>query len=144
MPLIRVTLNPSYRLLNAGKPDTEKCVTRRVIRTDFGRRLPQLFVDNSAQFGLDAGTTKEGVEVRFSEYGRHDINVPDLGVRIEFSEVHTYGRRREIAAAIYTELTKLLAHEDVCGEVPPIFALDVSWGPMHGFLTTRCGNVLSW
>jgi hypothetical protein len=135
MPLIDVTLRPEFFFEELRFKDKPSRRTRQVVRELFGPKLPQLFVENATSFGMDPETPLSGVQVQFHDFDIDDINVPDVWVKVQFSEnPPERDERADIIEAVYESLIGVF---DSLEMMPPDnFMMDVFWGPTHG-----CGRV---
>ena len=90
------------------------------------------------RFGMDAATPEGGVQVQFHDYGEDDINVADLWIKVQFSELPPHEQARfDIRDAVFRAIVDAFHGLRAHGvELPKNFILDVFWGPTNG-----CGSV---
>ena len=139
MPLIDVTRRPSYAFPESvgyiGAAEWARQATADFIQQVFAPALPKLFAENSADFGMDPDTPEDGVQVQLHEYGEHDVNVADIWIKVQFSEVYpSCYRAQEIRDSVNRAIVELFHSHDLMA--PDNYILDVFWGPSHG-----CGSV---
>ena len=139
MPLIDVTRRPSYTFpefvdgLGSAKLGQE--ATKDFIQDEFAPSLPKIFAQNCTDFGMDHDTPEDGVQVQLHEYGVCDVNVADIWIKVQFSEVYpSCYRAQEIRDSVNRAIVELFHSHDLM--VPDNYILDVFWGPSHG-----CGSV---
>jgi hypothetical protein len=128
MPLVTITTARAYTLED-GTPYT--------IARKLGLVLPQMFYTHQVALHLDPDTPMEGTQVRFDQFGPHDVNTPDLGVLIFFTETLEDYRQREVCEAVKSLIMGWL---DDQGGGPPDVAVDIFWTPGHSFM--RMGNTV--
>lgn len=75
------------------------------------------------------------MQVQFHDFGEDDINVPDVWIKVQFSEEqHDQTAQMMIRTAVRETLEDLFNEYEV--SVPANFAVDLLWVTTHGF-----GNV---
>lgn len=134
MPLIDVTLRPGYVFSDTDGRNFGPQSTRQFIRKTFGPELPGLFVRNSARFNLEPGTPEVGIQVQFHDYDADDLNVPDIWIKVQFSEERPKKSGLDIRDAVFGAIVGVFHNRGL--RVPDNFVLDVFWGPTNG-----CGSV---
>lgn len=129
MPLITIKTNPDAWLVEPERRGRVEHL-RRTMEQDLGPALPSLFMQHKEALGLDDTTTVKAVQVEHGTFGHYDVNVPDLGIFIQFTEVienaHALDRIRSRLVDI------LVTWFDGAGFAMPTCALDIKWGPMRG------------
>jgi hypothetical protein len=111
----------------------------------FGESLPDLIAKDGDKLGLDPGTPADAVQVNYELFHPRAINAPDgIWMKIEFTEVVESGTKR---MNIRDELRRRIEgwFSDHLEELellwPPDFALDIFWGPGHGYFNFGNGTV---
>jgi hypothetical protein len=133
MPLIDVTCKSGYKLIwadGSSGPDASE-----ILGADFGPALPALFIENKNLLGLDASTLESGVQVQQHVFGQHDVNVPEVWIKVQFSENAPSKRKRVLIRDKVIDLVVTWFHEND-HRMPDNLVLDVLWGPTSG-----CGFV---
>jgi hypothetical protein len=123
MPI--VTITTSNRLTGeTGRPTT-------TWPFELGEALPEMFHEHRRALHLHPGTPIDATQVDFDEFHVKSINTPDIWILIQFTEVLSDRKmceaRDEIKWLIMMWLERL-------GPVPPNLAVDIFWGPSHGFM----------
>jgi hypothetical protein len=142
MPLVDVYARPGFRLVQRyGRhvgilPPVE---TRMIIRQGFGRAIPSLLVGNCDKIGLDQGTTATAVQVMKHEFEPDDDNIPDIWVKVQFTEPCPEVWQ-PIRDAVYQLLCEWFTER---GYDVPNFVVDIFWGPGHGRGTVS-GEEIEW
>lgn len=137
MPLIDVTTRPDWALELSDafdiKYDPEE--TRELIRYGLCPQLPRILVSKREKLGMDLDTPENGVQIQFHDFGPDDINVPQLWIKVQFSEdAPERCARTSVRDELFKIVTDLFHLQGM--KMPDEFMLDVFWGPTHG-----CGMV---
>lgn len=148
MTLIKVTLRQGFAFPEDPEPETGSTEFKSKMTRDFVRKvlvplLPGVFAQNCANFGMDHGTPEGSVRVQYREDGFYDVNVADLLVKVEFSEVYP-GRESalDIRESVKTAIMNVFHRHSLM--VPDNnYVLELSWGPSHGFGTVN-GTHIEW
>lgn len=124
MPLIDITAKPEYISSHPGN--------REMIKLNLVNALPKLLVDHAKELGLDPATPVQGVQVMSHDFGGYDANIPDLWVKIQFTEGSpVLEDRKRIREVLYTIILFWL-DSHLHGIEPDDFALELSWSPTNG------------
>jgi hypothetical protein len=142
MLLIEVWANPGYTFPEYRMNECPREDTRYLIRKVLGPDIHGLFVSNTARFGMDAGTLKDGVSVNFFYYDEDDINPAQIRIRVLFNGYRPKRTEREVI--------RDAVHEDIVGafhalglEAPSNLMMSVSWRPTSGRGTIN-GTSIKW
>lgn len=122
MPLVTITTARAYTL----EDGTPYAIARKL-----GKALPWMFYTHQRALHLDPDTPLEATQVTFDQFGRHDVNTPDLWVLIQFTEVLENHLMMEVRDTIKSLILDLL---DGQGGGPPDISVDIFWTPGHGFM----------
>lgn len=128
MPLITITTTAEYQPANQPQYDTPKMA----ITASLGEHFPKMVVDNCERLGLHPDDTPlEGVQVDYKLYHPRVVNGADIWVVVQFAERPA---DNDWPLEIADDLRGLILDwfDDNGHEIPNI-ALDVFWGPDHGF-----------
>lgn len=132
MPLIDVTVRPGYSFPELSNRQQQPAATRDFVRTVLGPMLPGLFIEYREALGLDDTMPLEAVQVQFHDFGEDDINIPDIWIKIQFSEEQLdQSTRMIVRSAVRDMLDDLFTEYGV--SVPANFAVDLLWASTHGF-----------
>jgi hypothetical protein len=106
---------------------------KQAVTASLGESLPGLIVANVARLHLDPEETPEdGVQVDYKMYHPRVVNGVDIWILIQFAEyVFDDATRLSIRDALIEVVTGWFDAHNV---VMPDVALDILWGPDHGFL----------
>lgn len=145
MPLITITCHRDW--YPADNPVADTPYQRSTMQ--FAEELPGLFSDNAKELGMD-DCPHSGVQVNFELFHRQALNAPlGIWVKVEMTEVPERNinvrdvngvgfiipvrdevAETEITGKLMELMVPLLA--EISGE--PQYAVDVFWGPGHGWL----------
>jgi hypothetical protein len=132
MPFIDIYVAPNVMIGKLERP-SETASLRVVARKFFGPSLPQLIVDKAKELALDDNTPADAVQVKHWDHGVDDINITDLSIIVQFSEVLDLTEKREYVRDRLVDITVSWFHDNDY-KMPDEFSLDIKWGPMHGVL----------
>lgn len=142
MPLIDITIKPGVQLKERNGSPFSLGTSRPFLHRVIGPELPGLFVRHRTTFGMDNDTPKDAVQVMFHNFTEHDINVPDVWMKVQFTEEQTDERSRHfIRDAVFKAIVELFHRRGA--NMPDNFVLDVFWGPTHGCGTVN-GSYIEW
>jgi len=106
------------------------------------KRLPRDIAERGEQLGLDDDTPAEGVTVLLHRLHWHSVNVPDVWFVVQLSEMPPpFLERRE---SVREELEKLLEGYFELIEPDTKRALDIFWGPSHGYIIGMTTTPIRW
>ncbi len=127
MPLIDITCKPkSY------PPATSDGTKAQQFTEQFGLSLPALFVNHCELLGLNEGTPEAAVQVDYHRFHAKAVNAPDMWVLVRFSEPYPGNKK---ARRVRNRLDDLIRDwYDHNSQPLPDIAVDLMWGPTHGFL----------
>ena len=141
MPLITITSHPGWYPTDFVEHDSPK----QCSMMDFASELPGLFSKNAGDLGMDP-CPPDGVQVNFELFHSRAINAPrGVWIKIEMAEVlerivrlpngtpvHTRDEATE--AQVTAKLKELLRPLLDMLDGQPQIAVDIFWGPDHGWL----------
>lgn len=123
MPLIDITTNRDYTESEAG--------IHEIIKRQLAKVLPELLVINAKELGLEPSIHPAGIQVMNHNFGMHDVNVPDVWVKVQFgAEPPTPRERQRIRDALYTIVLDWFARQRHVA--PDDFVLELFWVPTSG------------
>ncbi len=127
MPLVDITCKPrTYPSPTAPGSKTQQ------LTEAFGEGLPALFVSHCELLGLSEGTPEAAVQVDYHRFHAKAVNAPDMWVLVRFSEPYPGNKK---ARRVRNRLDELIRDwYDHNGQPLPGIAVDLMWGPTHGFL----------
>jgi len=122
---------------------------------EMAEALPLLLTRDGHELLLDEGTPPDAVQVDFQQFDELSINIPDLWILILFTEdaaTHTAQQLEEVRDHIVKRITGWMRNRRVGRfaighkfDNEPVIALDIFWGPGHGCMMDRRGDItLSW
>jgi hypothetical protein len=133
MPLVDITIMPGYRIQLVKMRDKVFAaaeITHKLVCCHFARALPDILVKNARILKLDPRTPPEGIQVQSHEFGKFDVNVPNVWIKVQLSEnqpdeIECFRIRDEL----YRILVEWFTDQDY---TPEDFVLDLLWGPTNG------------
>ncbi|MGB4762007.1 MAG: hypothetical protein WBP12_01455 [Candidatus Saccharimonas sp.] len=133
MPLVDITMRPGYQIQLANMRDTafvSSKVTRALIKHHFSRALPDLIVARAKDLDLDPTTPSKAVQIMNHDYGRHDVNIVDIWIKILFTEdPPKQQRRQQISSTLHEVIIGWFSLQEL---IPGDLFLDVFWCPASG------------
>ncbi len=143
MPLITITCSRGWYPAEYRHEGT----MQQEFTSEFGQDLPELIAkEGELLLGLDPGTTSDGVQVNYELFHPRAVNAPDgIWMKIEFTEGPPADEaageeiRNELRRRIEGWFTSHLNEFQL--PWPPDFALDLFWGPGHGYVNFANGFV---
>jgi len=151
VPLIDITMKtglvlpPDYQEPYPDHKDVRKqkqsSEARAYIRHNFARMFAESVYRNASVLGLARNTPASGIQVMNHEFDNHDLNVPDVWVKVQFSERRPWLQKRRLVR----DFLYAVAEEwfEAQGYTPKSFVIDVFWGPTHGKGVVN-GDVIEW
>lgn len=149
MPLVDITIKPDCRLRLIGEEpnevrggdETRELLTRGILKVDFALALPELLIKHAVELRLDPNTKPDGVQVMHHDFGAYDVNIPDVWVKIQFSEeCPTWDGREPIRDLLHNILVGWFRG---MGYELDDFVVDLFWGPTNGKGTVN-GTEIVW
>ncbi len=118
---------PLVDIITKRDADVPESTLRRVMEA-----IPEVFVRHALELGLAPNTPPEGVQVMRGWFSPGDVNVPDIWVKIQFSEPYPgeepFLRIRDTARNLIVRSFQKRWYE------PVSIAIDLFPGPTHGWL----------
>jgi len=98
---------------------------------ELGEAIPQMLFEHKEALHLDPDTPVEATQVNFDEFHIKSINTPDIWIKIQFTEVLPDHKMCEVREATKSLIMVWFERFE---SGPPDLAVDIFWGPSHGFL----------
>ncbi len=149
MPLIDLFSKPEFQLRHLDEGMLGPDMTAEVIHLQFAAALPELVMKHKAPLNLANGTTADGIQVMNHRFNPRDVNVPDVWLKIQFSEPlpKPEGSNPDFYVALIRAAVRNMVKqwfERRSYRLDEInFGVDLIFGPTHGFLEIN-GRLIDW
>ena len=138
MPLINITTSAKFHPY-AG---TSRQDPNREMIIKLAMALPRLMVNNLPDLRLDPTTMELAVQVTLQKFHPRSVHTPDVWIKVQFSEDGLTEKQRKKVAKKSKKILAVWFKEQGL-DMPDGFAVDLLWGPTHGFIVAD-GLTVEW